>query len=94
MVRDLRLADVWRGGAGFGFPCRSPVHSGLLPQEARSGVLQKLQCSDVYEGTVEAVLASQWRDLNLSGLVPIQVAIPGPVGQGELGLKPRRVLQC
>jgi hypothetical protein len=58
MVQDLRLADAWRGGAGFGFPCRSPVHSGLLPREARSGVLQQLQCSDVYEGAVEAVLAS------------------------------------
>jgi hypothetical protein len=94
MVWDLRFADAWQGGAGFGFPCRSPVHSGLLPREARSGVLQQLQCFDVYEGAIEEVLASQWRDLNRSGLVPVLVAIPSPVGQGELGLKPRRVLQC
>jgi hypothetical protein len=52
MVRCLQLAAVWRGGAGFRFPGRSLVCSKFLPQEARSGVLQQLQCSGMSEGTM------------------------------------------
>lgn len=35
-----RFQVPWGGAADFKFPCRSPVHLGLLPQDAQSRVLQ------------------------------------------------------